>query len=173
MNFRRYYVPDAIVFITQIVQDRMPIFRNETHLDLLRSTLHQVKTLHPFSMLGYVFLPDHFHLLIKLTGSSNFSQIMHSLKPNFTKAYKHSMGFAGKMKFWQRRFWDHVVRDEMDLARHLDYIHYNPVKHRLVTKPEDWRHSSFLEWKKRGAYPDGWGWSIPQSLVEFDGVVGE
>jgi putative transposase len=82
MNFRRYYVPNAIVFITQVVQDRAPIFGEEKHLELLRSTLRRVKELHPFSMLGYVFLPDHFHLMIKPTGSSTFSQIMHSLKPN-------------------------------------------------------------------------------------------
>ena len=86
MNFRRYYTPNAIIFITQVVQNRIPIFANETHLNLLRSTLHRVKALHPFSMLGYVFLSDHLHLLIKPTGNSNFSQIMHSLKPNFTKA---------------------------------------------------------------------------------------
>jgi putative transposase len=87
MNFRRYCVPNAIVFITQVVQDCAPVFRDETHLELLRSTLRRVKALHPSSMLSYAFMPDHFHLLIKPTGDSNFSQIMHSLKPNFTKAY--------------------------------------------------------------------------------------
>lgn len=173
MDFRRYYIPNAIVFITQIVQDREPIFRNEDHVELLRSTLRRVKELHPFSMLGYVFLPDHFHLLIKPNGGSTFSQIMHSLKPNFTKAYKRTMGITGGMKFWQKRFWDHVIRDEMDFQRHLDYIHYNPVKHGLVTKPEDWAHSSFLVWKERGAYPDGWGWGVPHSLAEFDELMGE
>jgi len=168
MDFRRYYVPGAVVFITQVVQDRHPVFRNEDHLELLLSTLHSVKDLHPFSMLGYAFLYDHFHLLIKPTGSSNFSQVMHSLKPNFTKAYKQALGVTGRMKFWQKRFWDHVIRDEKDFERHLDYIHYNPVKHGLVARPEDWPHSSFLTWKGRGAYDDGWGWSVPQSVAEFD-----
>jgi putative transposase len=69
------------------------------------------------------------------------------------------------MQFWQKRFWDHVIRDEVDFQRHLDYIHYNPVKHGLVIKPEDWAHSSFSAWKERDAYPDGWGWSEPQSVV--------
>jgi putative transposase len=168
MNFRRYYVPNAVVFITQVVQDRPPIFRNEAHLDLLLSTLHRVKELHPFAMLGYVFLPDHFHLLIKPEENSTFSQVMHSLKPNFTKAYKQTIGVAGSMKFWQKRFWDHIIRDEADFERHLDYIHYNPVKHGLVHKPEDWPRSSFLAWKARGAYADGWGWSAPHSVAEFD-----
>jgi len=166
VNFRRYYVPNAIIFITQVVQDRVPVFRDQAHLELLLSTLRCVKELHPFSMLGYVFMPDHFHLLIKPTEDSNFSQIMHSLKPNFTKAYKRSIGVTGSMKFWQKRFWEHTIRDEMDFGCHLDYIHYNPVKHQLVTKPEDWTYSSFLAWKERGVYPDGWGWSVPSSVAE-------
>ena len=165
MNFRRYYVADVIIFITQVVAEREPIFRDETCLILLRSTLHQVKRLHPFAMLGYVFLPDHFHLLIKPTGQSNFSQIMHSLKPNFTKAYKRQLGIDGPMKFWQKRFWEHTIRNELDFERHLDYIHYNPVKHGFVSNPADWSHSSFLSWQARGAYPAGWGKSIPPSIT--------
>jgi putative transposase len=167
-DIRRYYIPDAIVFITQVVQDREPIFKNEHHLELLRSALRRTKELYPFSMLGYVFLYDHFHLLVRPTGKSNFSQIMHSLKPNFTKAYKQSTGATGSIKFWQRRFWDHIIRDETDLQCHLDYIHYNPVRHGLVSRPEDWAHSSFLAWKERGLYPDGWGWSEPQTVVGCD-----
>jgi putative transposase len=157
MDFRRYYVPDALVFITQVVHQREPIFADKAHLDLLRETLRTVQTLHPFKMIGYVFLPDHFHLLIRPTGPSNFSKIMLSLKPNFTKAYKDAIHFEGRMRFWQKRFWDHVIRDADDLAKHLDYIHYNPVKHGLVTTPELWPHSSFLAWQARGVYPIGWG----------------
>jgi putative transposase len=162
VDFRRYYVPNSIVFITQVVQDRKPIFADRDCIDLLRSTLHIVQDLHPFSMMAYVFLPDHLYLLLKPTGSSNFSQIMHSLKPNFTKAYKQAIGVTGRLKFWQKRFWDHIIRDETDLQNHLNYIHYNPVKHGLVTRPEDWPHSSLLYWKSRGAYPDGWGWLPPE-----------
>ncbi len=124
-------------------------------------------------MLGYVFLPDHLHLLMRPTGDSNFSQIMHSLKPNFTKAYKQSRGIKDSLSLWQRRFWDHVIRDPEDLERHLDYIHYNPVKHGLVTRPETWSQSSFLVWKERGAYPDQWGWSVPESLDGWGAEVGE
>jgi REP-associated tyrosine transposase len=168
MDFRRYYIPNAIVFITQVVQDREPVFQNDAHLELLRSTLRMVKDLHPFSMLAYVFLPDHFHLLLKPTGQSNFSQIMHSLKPNFTKAYKQVVGVAGSMKFWQKRFWDHVIRDVSDFQRHLDYIHYNPVKHGWTARPEDWPHSSLIQWKNKGAYPEQWGWSLPETIAGFD-----
>ena len=167
LSIRRYYVPNAIVFITQVVDRRTPIFQHEAHLSLLRATLHNVKELHPFNMLGYVFLPDHFHLLIRPTGQSNFSKIMHSLKQNFTKSYKGSLGISGSMKFWQKGFWDHVIRDEVDLARHLDYIHYNPVRHQLVTRPEDWPHSSYLYWQQQNAYAERWGWSLPEALVDY------
>ncbi len=168
MNIRRYYVPDAIIFITQVVDRRTPIFREEQYLDLLRTILHNVKVLHPFVMVGYVFLYEHFHLLIRPTGASNFSDIMHSLKPNFTKEYKDLIGVSGSMRFWQKGFWDHVIRDEVDFQRHLDYIHYNPVHHGLVEKPEDWPHSSYRHWQARGAYPPKWGWSLPASLADYD-----
>jgi putative transposase len=87
MDFRRYYIPGAAVFITQVVEDRLPIFRDPEMVGLIRQTLRNVRTLHPFTMLGFVFLPDHFHIIIQPMGDENFSQIMHSLKPNFTKAY--------------------------------------------------------------------------------------
>ena len=166
MGLRRYYEPGATVFITQVVRNRQPVFWHRTYLDLLRTTLRRVRELHPFTMEGYVFLPEHFHILIRPTGESNFSQIMHSLKPNFTNAYKQVIKCDGSLRFWQRRFWDHLVRDERDFWNHLDYIHYNPVKHGLVCKPEDWKDSSFLVWKARGLYEDEWGWSEPRSVAQ-------
>ena len=140
MNFRRYYIPGSAVFITQVVQDREPVFREPKNLDLLREILHNVKELHPFVMLGYVFLFDHFHLLIQPAGESNFSDIMRSFKSNFTKEYKKRMGLSSSqsMKFWQKRFWDHVIRDDRDFENHLHYIHYSPVKHGYVKDPRVW-----------------------------------
>ena len=168
MNIRRYYVPNAIVFITQVVDRRIPIFQQQPPLDLLLATLREVKRLHPFTMLGYVFLLEHFHLLLRPTGASNFSDIMHSLKPNFTKEYKKLVGVTGSMKFWQKGFWDHLIRDEDDLRRHLDYIHYNPVHHSLVEKPEAWVHSSYRHWQQHNVYPQQWGWSLPASVTNYD-----
>ena len=97
MSLRRYYVPDAIVFITQVIQDRKPILDDDGTLALLRATLHQVKTLHSFSMLGYVFLPDHLHLLIQPTGSSNSSQIMHSLQSGQARDGSASGGLVAQL----------------------------------------------------------------------------
>ena len=133
-------------FVT--VENREPVFRDERAIALLRETLRRVKDLHPFTMLGYVFLPEHFHLLIKPSGESTFSDIMHSLKPNFSKEYKKILGFSASqsLKFWQKRFWEHVIRDDRDLENHLHYIHLNPVKHGYVKNPRDWEYSSYAEW---------------------------
>lgn len=166
MNFRRYYIPGAAVFITQVVEYREPVFRNPQAVSLLRKILHNVQDLHPFIMLGYVFLFDHFHLLIQPTGKSNFSDIMHSLKPNFTKEYKKMIGLlpSQPLKFWQKRFWDHVIRDDRDFENHLHYIHYNPAKHGYIADPRDWKDSSYIEWEKRGLYPPAFGWEEPDDI---------
>lgn len=103
MNIRRYYVPNAVVFITQVVDRRIPVFQEPAFVTQLRITLRQVKVLHPFDLIGYVFLPEHFHLMVRPTGQSNFSVIMQSVKRNFTLDYKRLVGVSGPMKFWQKR----------------------------------------------------------------------
>jgi putative transposase len=165
MNFRRYYIPGSAVFLTQVVEGRKPVFRDQVLTELLLETLRNVKKFHPFNMLAYVFLPDHFHLLIRVAGG-NFSEIMHSLKPNFTKAYKSVIGLSSvdSMKFWQKRFWDHIIRDDYDFENHLHYIHFNPVKHIYVTDPRSWKYSSYIEWEKRGLYPPAFEWDEPKNI---------
>jgi len=167
MNFRRYYIPGSAVFITQVVQDREAIFHDPENVILLRKILRNVKELHPFTMLGYVFLPDHFHLILQPIGKSNFSNIMHSLKPNFTKEYKKLIGFlpSQTMKLWQKRFWDHIIQDDRDLENHLHYIHYNPVKHGFVKAPGDWQDSSYFAWEKRGLYLPRLEWNEPKNMT--------
>ena len=109
---------------------------------------------------------DHFHIIIQTAGVSNFSNIMHSLKSNFTREYKKQIGLlpSQSTKFWQKRFWDHVIRDDKDLENHLHYIHFNPVKHGLVKDPRDWQDSSYLEWEKRGLYPSLFKWDEPKDM---------
>jgi len=161
MDIRRYYYPGQIVFITQVVKDRKPVFNNPEMVKLLRETLVNVKTLHPFEMLAYVFLPDHFHILIRPVAESNFSQIMHSVKFNFSNVYKQRTNHIGSLSFWQKRFWDHVIRDEFDLENHIQYIHYNPVKHGYIGDPQSWLNSSYSVWQERGLYDDLLAWVEP------------
>lgn len=167
MNFRRYYISGSAVFITQVVQSREPVFRDPKNVNLLHEILRNVKELHPFVMLGYVFLLDHFHIIIQPTGESKFSAIMHSLKSNFTREYKKRLGLSSSqsMKFWQKRFWDHVIRDDKDFESHLHYVHYNPVKHGLVKDPRDWIDSSYIEWEQRGGYPPAFDWDEPKNML--------
>ena len=163
MNFHRYYQPGQIVFITQVVEGRKPVFTNQSTTSLLRLTWQNVKVLHPFTMLAYVILPNHFHFLISPNSNTNFSQIMHSIKINFTIAYKKQMNISSLYTFWQKRFWDHVIRDETDLENHIHYIHFNPVKHGYVTEPDNWQNSSFHDWVKRGAYQNIEKWNEPEN----------
>jgi len=132
MNFKRYYQENQIVFITQVVKDREPAFAQPILASLLLRSWHRTQERIPFRMLAYVILPDHFHILIQPIGSVNFSQIMHSLKLSFTNSYKRLINGQAPFTFWQKRFWDHVIRSELDLENHIHYIHFNPVKHGYV-----------------------------------------
>jgi putative transposase len=150
-NFHRFYSPDAIVFITCVTQNRHPYLRDEMDIQLFFETLRKVQNIYTFELLAYVILPDHFHLLLHPENDSgDFSTIIHSLKRNFTVNYKKSHKIITPLKLWQNRFWDHVIRSENDLARHIQYIHWNPVKHGFVQSPEDWDISTFKQWRKEG-----------------------
>jgi len=169
-NFRRYYVPNALVFITTVVRDRQLLFGDSSNVESLLDTMRAVQALHPFHLLAYVVLPEHLHLLMQTGASTNFSRVIHSIKRNYTLNYKRSRGISGPLLLWQSRFWDHVIRDEDDLARHMDYIHYNPVKHGCAASPLDWKYSTYRFWLERGCYPKEWGVQVPASI---EGMVFE
>jgi putative transposase len=167
MNFQRYYIPGAAVFLTQVVEGRKPVFKDSQAIEWLLATLGTVDAIHPFNMLAFVFLPDHFHMIIQPTESDDFGRIMHSLKPNFVKLYKQKMEIPSSqaLHFWQSRFWDHVIRDDKNFEDHLHYIHFNPVKHGLAQEPGAWQYSSFHEWQKRGLYSSNLQWKEPENNV--------
>jgi len=167
-RFRRYYVPNAIVFITAVTRNRIPYLGSGYDLNLFWDTVRSVKDIHPFHLLAYVVLPDHFHWLMQVAGG-DFSPVLHSIKRNFTLDFKKAHGIVEPLHLWQARFWDHVIRDEDDLNNHMDYIHWNPVKHGHVQKPEEWAQSSYRYWLKRGYYELGWGWGDqPDNLTGID-----
>ncbi len=115
-------------------------------------------------MPAYALMPDHIHLLLRVPGTTDISKIIHSLKRNFTLSCKRAHGLATSVNLWQRGFWDHVIRDETDYYRHMDYVHYNPVKHRYVSGPEDYADTSLHEYLRRGWFEIGWGHVEPGSL---------
>jgi putative transposase len=124
----------------------------------------------PFNLIAYCLLYDHFHLLIGIGEECkyNITNIMHSLKRNFTINYKKMYKITHEINLWQKRFWDHMIRNENDFRKHLDYIHYNPVKHGITLKPEDYTYSSLKIWMKKGFYEKGWGYSQPENLKDVE-----
>jgi len=89
--------------------------------------------------------------------NANFSKVLLSVKWNFTLNYKNHHHISESVKLWQRGYWDHVIRDDHDFQVHLDYIHWNPLKHGYAMNPEGWLQSSFAEWKSKGTYGENWG----------------
>ncbi len=169
-NVRRFYVPDAIVFLTLVTKKRRVLFDLDSphHVEMFFDKMRAVRELKPFKLLAYIFLPDHIHLLVRPTGEANFSSILQSVQRSYTFEYKDRYNISDSLNLWQHRFWDHIIRDEKDLNRHFDYIHWNAVKHGLVTKPEDWPYLSYLHWVEKGYYEIGWGHVEPEILCALD-----
>nr|WP_236709894.1 transposase [Longilinea arvoryzae] len=120
----------------------------------------------PFTIIASVILPDHIHFIWELPlESGDYSTRWRMIKSYFTRNWKVSNGPSasisrqskGEREIWQRRFWEHYIRNEDDLACHIEYIHYNPVKHGLVDSPVKWKYSSFLKFVQNGYYPTNWG----------------
>ncbi len=168
-TFRRFYVPDAIVFITSVTQGREPYLAAEEDLKVFWQTVQAVREIHPYHLLAHVTLPDHIHWLMQVEDEKgDFSAVMHSVKRNYTWNYKKAHGIEDSLHLWQDRYWDHIIRDEDDLQRHFDYIHFNPVKHGYVRHPEDWAHSSYRYWLRLGYYEPGWGSVEPDDVKRLD-----
>ncbi len=167
MRYRRAKIAGATYFFTVVTEGRRPIFKDTSAVAIFESGLKQIKNRHPFDVDAYVILPDHMHMLWTLPdGDTNFSTRWRLIKEAFTKSHMRnesplpqnaSRRAKGEQPIWQRRFWEHVIRDEADFAAHVDYIHYNPVRHGLVSAACDWQHSSFEDWVERGVYEPNWG----------------
>ncbi|MEQ1592641.1 MAG: transposase [Thiobacillaceae bacterium] len=160
-NYRRYYLA-APVFVTLVTAHRRPCLLDAAAQ--VSASMHRAQDRHPFHHLAHVVLPDHLHWLFEAS-DTNFSAVVSAFKRDFTWSRKTTDSAAHSV--WQARFYDHLIRDDDDLYRHLDYIHYNPVKHGYCTHPLDWPHSSFPAWLARGAYPANWGESPPPGILDM------
>ena len=176
-EYRRAYVKGGVFFFTVATCERRPLFNEEEAVDVLRNSFQRVMLAYPFEVDAMVILPDHLHCIwILPDDDSDFSVRWRLVKSGFTRSEHMSSAGAGsdsriKKKergMWQRRFWEHLIRDEADLSRHRDYIHYNPVRHGLAASPKEWPHSSFKRFVEQGLYSEDWG-EIPQrQLTEMD-----
>jgi putative transposase len=171
-NYRRSHAKGATFFFTVVTYHRQKVLTHTSNRQLLRAILKEVKSILPFTIDAWVLLPDHIHCIWTLPqNDNNFSKRWGMIKAKFSKQAKHLFNpdwmNSSKQKhrestLWQRRFREHQIRDDLDFQRHVEYIHYNPVKHGLVQRAADWPYSTFHKYVRQGIYPENWGTS------EFD-----
>ena len=171
-DYRRKYQPGGTYFFTVVTNLRKPIFASPNAVDLFQTEWQKVKSVLPFETIAYCILPDHIHCIWALPeGDHNFSQRWQMIKANFSRSFRNKGSIniqisESKIKkresgIWERRFWEHLIRDPEDLNRHIDYIHFNPLKHRLVNDLVKWKYSSFSQYLKDGSYDANWGKEEP------------
>jgi len=162
--YRRVRVPGATWFFTVALARRRGNRLLVKRVANLREAFRHVQTRHPFRIDAIAILPEHLHCLWTLPpDDADFSLRWGLIKARFSRAIPHgeqlsaSRATRGERGLWQRRFWEHLIRDEDDYARHVDYIHWNPVKHGHAAQPGDWPYSSFHRHVKDGLLPADWG----------------
>jgi putative transposase len=161
-DYRRNRVPGGTFFFTVNLLDRCSELLVE-QIDALRDAVRQVRRRAPFHIDAWVVLPDHMHCLWTLPeGDADFPGRWRAIKTAFAKSLpiteprSPAMTSRGERGIWQRRYWEHTIRDDRDFAAHMDYTHFNPVKHGLVDHPVHWPHSSIHRCIASGLYPAGW-----------------
>ncbi len=165
MKYRRSIIPGGTYFFTLVTYNRARILAEANSISLLREAFRYVMGRHPFQLDACVILPDHLHAIWTLPdGDCDYSMRWRLIKSYFSHRAEEMSSVltgsrAGKHEkaIWQRRFWEHCIRDEADFENHLHYIHYNPVKHGFVGSPGDWPYSSFKNWVRKGVYTVDWG----------------
>jgi putative transposase len=178
-EYRRSFIEGGTYFFTVVTYNRVPMFTNPRTRRILRSALLNVKERYPFTLDSICLLPEHIHCIWTLpTTDSNYSLRWKEIKRLFTQEYLKKVGLGetrnesrqkrGEAAIWQRRFWEHTIRDEDDLGQHIDYIHYNPVKHGHVQSVHEWQWSSFHRYVEMGYYEFDWGSVIDQEVKELD-----
>lgn len=159
--YRRNRVVGGTYFFTVTLKNRMSTLLVE-RIDQLREAFRAAKCVRPFHAEAMVVLPDHLHAIWTLPpGDDDYSGRWRAIKARFTRSLVESgidirCNPKGEYDLWQRRFWEHTVRDGADLTRHIEYIHFNPVKHGWVTRVRDWPHSTFHRYVRAGVYPLDW-----------------
>lgn len=166
-NYLRSRVEGGTYFFTVVTYQRLPILTSEPSRKILHNAWVKTRQRFPFETIAVCLLPDHLHCIWTLPeGDADYSKRWKLIKAFFTRDYLHGIGpeqernasheIHREASIWQRRFWEHTITDEIDLETHLDYIHYNPIKHGYVTGAADWPWSSFHRFVKKGIYDLDW-----------------
>ena len=173
MNYRRSLVPGGTYFFTVTLADRRSALLTDAIDDLRRAYSIATQRM-AFRTVAICVLPDHLHAIWTLPqGDSDYFRRWSLIKSQFSMAIPAPDRSGSKTRrrekgIWQRRFWEHQLRNETDLNRHIDYIHHNPVKHGLVARVADWPYSSFHRFVRAGVLPEQWA-----GIDELDGRFGE
>ena len=177
MRCRRVLQPGASYFFTLVVHERANLFATAENVDRWRAAVAKVQRKRPFAVEAEVILPDHLHVLWTMPdGDADYATRIRLVKTEFTKSLRlddrvtpanKSRANKGERDVWQRRYWEHTIRDAHDFQVRLDYIHYNPVKHALVQRAADWPHSTFRDWVAKGNYDPWWGSNDMPPLPEW------
>jgi len=161
-NYRRNYIQGGYYFFTVVLNDRKSDLLIR-YINELRAAFSEVKRRHPFEIIAIVVLPEHLHCILRLPeGDDDFSLRLRQVKANFSRKLPKIERISASRKkkqergIWQRRFWEHSIRDDEGLNRHIEYIYFNPVKHELVDYVADWEYSSFHRDVKKGLFTNSW-----------------
>lgn len=155
MNYKRLFIPDTLLFITVVTKGRKNILIS--NIQFLKEAFSKTKQKYSFEIIAIVVNQDHFHMIIKPENINEYPKIIGTIKRTFTKIsnIQYSLNKNGESDIWQRRYWEHTIMSEEDLYRHIDYIHYNSMKHYNIA-PKDWTYSSFNKFVKNGYYDINW-----------------
>jgi putative transposase len=167
-SYRRNLVPGGSYFFTVNLAERRLGLLTE-NIGWLRAAFRQVRPYHPFTIEAAVILPDHLHAIWTLPEhDADFALRWRLIKIlPVGERISASRGDKGERGIWQRRYWEHTLRDQDDFARHLDYIHFNSVKHGYMPRVQDWPYSSFRRWVRLGAYAEDWAGDTGDDLRGF------
>jgi putative transposase len=170
--YRRNFVAGGTFFFTVTLVDRRSSLLIN-HIASLRAAFRVTRKERPFSIDAIVILPDHLHAMFTLPpGDADFSGRWRRIKSLYSRqvvarGLSVERNNKGEYALWQRRFWEHTIRDEMDFARHADYIHYNPVKHGLVSQVAQWPYSSFHRYVRQEILPPDWAGTVGELADGF------
>ncbi len=175
MDYRRAWHPGGTYFFTVNCLQRKNNDLLVTHIHLLREVVAKVKKTHPFRIHAWVVLPEHMHCVMELpAGDADFATRWMLIKMLFSRAVpKHEMVSGTRMQrrergVWQRRYWEHLIKNYHDYRAHMDYVHINPVKHGLVKQVKDWPYSTFHTLVAQGVYAQDWGGGLETDLPYDD-----
>jgi putative transposase len=177
VRYRRNFVPGGTYFFTVTLADRTSSAMVH-HMSVLRMAFRIARHERPFTIEAIVILPEHLHAIWRLPSDDSDSSgrwkrikayLTHRLVATGVPVKRHR---NGEYALWQRRFWEHTIRNEIDFERHVDYVHFNPVKHKLVSWALEWPYSSFHVYVRRGLLPADWAGDVGEPTIDFGERMG-